>query len=239
MSALWLGPVAMGLAGSGHCSAMCGGIAGSVAATSAGRRARLGVALHAGRLLAYAAAGAAAGSVGSLLGEIDLLREVLTPLRTVAGVLLVGLGVALAAGTRSFAWLDRLGAPLWRLLRPHAQRLSAPRTTLTALAFGALWGFLPCGLVYAALALAAVSGSPLRGATTMLAFGGGTLPALVFIGSVATRLRVVLGHAPARVAVGLVIALTGVVNVSVGWPDVWGGRALASTPACCRPHAAP
>jgi sulfite exporter TauE/SafE len=45
-----------------------------------------------------------------------------------------------------------------------------------------VWGWLPCGLVYAALALAANTGDAGNSALTMLAFGLGTLPAVMGVG---------------------------------------------------------
>jgi sulfite exporter TauE/SafE len=235
LTPLWLGPLAMGFAGSAHCGAMCGGIASSPVAASGDRRIALSALLHAGRLSGYAAAGAVIGSVGLALERLPVIHDVLVALRGLAGVLLLVIGAALVVRVRSFAVLDRIGAPLWRLLRPHAQRLGGPSTPLRALAFGVLWGFLPCGLVYAALGLAAASGSPLTGALTMLAFGAGTLPALVTLGSLATGARRLIARAPVRVAVGLLVAFSGVVNIGSAWPDVLGPSVLASTThACCR-----
>jgi hypothetical protein len=225
----------MGFAGSGHCGAMCGGIASSTVAARAGSRTLLSLSLNAGRLISYATAGAVVGGLGSILGEVSVLRDDAVTLRGLLGVALVALGLALAVGARSFALLDRVGAPLWRILRPYAQRLSGPSTPLRALAFGALWGFLPCGLVYAALGVAAASGSSLRGALTMLAFGAGTLPALVLLGSLASGFRSLAARTPVRLALGLLVAFTGVVNIASAWPEVGGVRILpGATHACCR-----
>ncbi len=240
MSPFWLGSLAMGLAASGHCSAMCGGLAGSAASVPGVRRTLLDFSLNAGRLLTYGLAGALVGGLGSVLDEASSLRDTVGVLRGVLGLFFVGLGLALAAGIRSFAVLDRIGAPLWRLLRPYARRLSGPKTPLRALAFGAMWGFLPCGLVYAALSAAATSGSLTRGALTMLAFGGGTLPALLLLGSLASRLRALANRTPVRLVIGLAVALSGLVNVASAWPDVWGVRMFAGTThACCHPHRSP
>ncbi len=234
MSPLWLGALAMGFAGSGHCGAMCGAIASSPAATSAGRRTILTLSLNTGRLFTYATAGALVGGVGALLDEVSALHRIFGGLRGLTGVVLVALGIALALGVRSFAFLDRAGAPVWQVVRPFARRLSGPSTPPRALAFGALWGLLPCGLVYAALALAAATGSSGRGALTMLAFGAGTLPALVLIGSAASRLRALVARRSIRAAVGLLVVLSGFVNVASVLPEAWCGGAFASvTHACC------
>jgi sulfite exporter TauE/SafE len=88
------------------------------------------------------------------------------------------LGLQLLAG-RDWLGLERLGARFWRRLQPltgSAMGLPGPARFF---ALGALWGFLPCGLVYSALALAAASGSAAGGALAMLAFGAGTLPSMI------------------------------------------------------------
>jgi sulfite exporter TauE/SafE len=54
---------------------------------------------------------------------------------------------------------------------------------------GALWGWLPCGMVYTASLSALASGSAQQGALTMLAFGLGTLPNLLAMGAFAEALR--------------------------------------------------
>jgi uncharacterized protein len=67
----------------------------------------------------------------------------------------------------------------WRVVQPIAKRAANGRGAGRSLLIGFLWGWLPCGLVYSTLLLAALSGSALRGAGVMLAFGLGTLPAML------------------------------------------------------------
>jgi sulfite exporter TauE/SafE len=89
------------------------------------------------------------------------------------------------------AWLKRLepvGLGLWKLIGPLARRVYPPRSFAQAGAAGLAWGWIPCGMVYAALPLALVAGGPAQGALVMLAFGLGTLPNLVLVDVAATRL---------------------------------------------------
>jgi hypothetical protein len=174
-----LAMLALGLASSLHCAGMCGGI---VAAFLTGRvipireerpLARL-AAFNAGRILTYAAMGAAAGVAGAALEGQVVLYVIANVALVLAGLHLVGLG--------PLSRLESLAAPLWRRLRP----LAPSRHPLLA---GLLWGLLPCGLVYGALAAAAFAGSPASGAAAMLAFGIGTLPLLLGAGAVLARLR--------------------------------------------------
>ena len=127
------------------------------------------VALHGGRLLSYALLGAlAAGAVGGLaqLAEwSQALRPVWALLQLL--VLFVGLGL-LVWGARPPAWLERrlqpVGARVQQWLRSPA------RLGLAGLA----WAGLPCGLLYSAAAVAALTGRMLDGALAMVLFGLGS-----------------------------------------------------------------
>jgi sulfite exporter TauE/SafE len=98
--------------------------------------------------------------------------------------------------------LESLGAPLWRRLQPLASRVTAGSGTARAYAAGLVWGWLPCGLVYAALLAASFAGSAARGAVAMAAFGAGTLPFLLAAGLAAARLGPLLRRRGVRLAAG-------------------------------------
>ena len=184
MNAGLLGPVAAlaaGFAGSAHCAAMCGGIAAAAGGSfRSGARLPLGPALtfNAARLASYALVGAVlAGGFGTLAGALPL-PAVATTLRVAAGFVLAALGLRLISG-RDWLGTERLGTLAWGQLRPLlGQALPLP-AALRPAAFGALWGFMPCGLVYSVLLAAAASGRPLLAAASMLAFGLGTLPSML------------------------------------------------------------
>lgn len=164
-----------GLIGSVHCFGMCGGIAGALGMAGGGR-ASFAVAYSAGRIASYAAAGAIAGAIGAGLAGAAGLGPWL---RLVMGVVLILLGLQIAINLKLLAPLEAAGAGLWRKLAPLARRLVPPRHAGQALALGALWGWLPCGLVYGMLAAAAASGTALNGAMFMAVFGLGTAPAMI------------------------------------------------------------
>ncbi|MDA8251838.1 MAG: sulfite exporter TauE/SafE family protein [Rhodospirillales bacterium] len=173
-----------GLAGGpAHCAPMCGGF---VLAQVSDRMARLPAArlcesarlrgalllpYHAGRLATYSLLGAGAGTLGRQLaagglgGALLLLAAALFALQAVARVR-PGLLPALPAAPAG--WL--------RVLAAAARRVPG------GLPLGLLLGLLPCGLLYAALAAAAATGDPARGALGMLAFGLGTVPGLFAVG---------------------------------------------------------
>ena len=178
-----------GLLGSGHCLGMCGGIVGALSlGVPPERRRRIGgllpwqLAYNLGRVATYVALGALAGWAGATVGSLLPPHAARGAGRLLAALFLVGMGLYLLGVPVLLAPFERLGARLWRRIEPLGRRLLRPRALPHALALGAVWGLLPCGLVYSMLAVAAVAGGAGRGAATMAAFGAGTLPALLLAG---------------------------------------------------------
>jgi sulfite exporter TauE/SafE len=173
--------LAAGLAGAAHCTAMCGGIATVVGAGfRADRRGALASALafNGGRLLGYASVGAGlAAALGTSAASASLAGAALAG-RLLAAVVLAALAVRLLSG-RDFLRMERFGRAAWERLRPAFGAASRLPPALRPAALGLLWGFMPCGLVYSVLLVAATSGDASNAALTMLAFGTGTLPALL------------------------------------------------------------
>lgn len=173
-----LAAAAFALLGAGHCAAMCGGIAAALALRAPSPRHAL---LHPlGKVFGYALAGALAGALGAgliALGDAAALGRVL---RTAAGLLIALVGLRILLDRPPWQPLERFALAVWRrTLAPLAERLAGgDGSAAAALALGALWGWLPCGLSWTALVAAAASGSAAQGALLMTAFGLGTLPAL-------------------------------------------------------------
>jgi len=230
-----LGGLGIGFLGSAHCIGMCGGIASalSLAMPPERRGTATLVAHHAcyslGRVLSYAIAGALAGAVGLVLGQALGARGGLV-LRVAAAAMLVLLGLYLAGWWPGLAFLERQGARVWQKLAPLTSRLRPGRSLPSAFALGMLWGWLPCGLVYSALALAATSGSPAHGALLMAAFGFGTLPATLATGLLAQRLTWLTRAPVSRRLAGALMILFGLWTFTGG-----GGFALfrAEPPPPC------
>ncbi len=79
-----------------------------------------------------------------------------------------------------------------------------------ALLLGALWGWLPCGLVYSTLIWSASQGDAGLGALLMFCFGLGTWPVLIASGFAAERLGQFLRHGKVRATAGLLVILYGI-----------------------------
>jgi sulfite exporter TauE/SafE len=199
--ALFLGGLASGL----HCAGMCGGINAGFTLLQKEKMFRRQLAFNAGRITSYAAAGAAAGALGSAgaYAAAVLPAQLVLYLFSSAFVVLAGTHLY---GALPLSALEKLGLPLWRRLQPLAARV-LPRRSYAA---GLVWGWLPCGLVYGALLAAVFAGGALEGAIAMAAFGAGTLPWLLVAGVAAARLRQWAGiHLVRRVAGLLLIGFGG------------------------------
>jgi hypothetical protein len=140
-----------------------------------------------GRIASYAIAGAVVGLAGNLAALAAPALLVQTLLFAAANVLMIFLGLYVAGLGSVVLRLERFGSFLWRRVEPTARHLFPIDSSAKALAAGALWGWVPCGLVYSMLALSLASGSALAGAGVMAAFGLGTLPTLLAAGMAAQR----------------------------------------------------
>ncbi len=170
-----------GLLGSAHCVGMCGGFALSIGAISNSWRSNLArqAVYSIGRIATYSSAGAIAGYGGLQLSRaLSEFLPIQAILALVAGVLLIAQGM-FATGVLRRASSPRQHACL--LPRFLGQFLRAPSWSDTFFA-GVFTGFLPCGLVYAFLALASAKQNIFAGWLTMLAFGFGTTPVMVLTG---------------------------------------------------------
>lgn len=175
----------VGLLGGTHCVGMCGGIVGAL--SMGGGRWSLHLAYNMGRILSYGLAGALAGALGAASLGLAGQTTARLVLYVFANLMLVALGLYLLGVTGALALTEKAGQKLWRRIQPLTRRFLPARTVAQALPLGLLWGWLPCGLVYGALASALSAGSAWHGAGLMLAFGLGTLPNLLLAGVVLGR----------------------------------------------------
>lgn len=216
----------LGLFSAVHCIAMCGSVIGALTLSLPAeireqpRKMLPYVTLYnIGRVLSYTLAGVIVALLLSPLNDIGGLLI----LRYLAVAVMVAMGLYLAGWLPRFARIETLGVPLWRRLQPLGQKLLPVRTYTQALLFGMVWGWLPCGLVYAALAVAATTGDPVNGGLTMLAFGAGTLPAVMGAGMMTGLLASAARKPRVRQTAGLLIILMALASLLV--PAIIGGDA--------------
>ncbi len=222
MSAIVVSAFVMGLLGGAHCVAMCGGVS-SMLCSAAPRSPPYVLAYNAGRIACYTLLGLLLGALGSLTsGPLDGVRFFL---RALAALCMLAVGLHLIGLPSLVKGLERVGVPLWRRVAPLAKKLLPLRSPWHALGAGLLWGLMPCGLLYGALALAASADSPEQGALTMAAFGAGTLPLMLTIGALASVVARGLSRPWVRKLGGAVVLGFGIWSVigvahQVGWASV-------------------
>lgn len=191
-------------------------------------------AFNGGRILSYSVAGAVAGALGSSAGA--LLMSDAMPLRLalfiLANLIMLLTGLYIAGWTTGLAPLERAGHYLWRHLSPFTKKLLPVGTLPQAVVLGALWGWIPCGLVYAMLVVALASGSAVNGAATMIAFGLGTLPAMTVAGMLSAQMKTKLRDKRLRIAAGFVVIAMALFGLNRA-PALAGLTEYASLTALC------
>lgn len=205
----------VGLLGGGHCAGMCGGIVSAVSLSLPGQRPKVGFhfSYNAGRIASYTLAGVLAGLLGSSSLFLNHLLPMEKLLYLLANLMLVALGLYLAGWWRGVLVLERAGGALWKRLQPLSKKFLPVQSWRQAFVLGLLWGWLPCGLVYSVLVVALATGSALQGGALMLAFGLGTLPALLAMGMAAVRLKGFLQQLWVRRVSGVLVLCFGVVGL--------------------------
>jgi uncharacterized protein len=232
----------LGTLGSVHCLAMCGGFVAAAAARdgagAAGGAAPLLPAsaiirrqalYHAGRLTCYALLGAASGAAGAAALNATALLPLQRALYIGANVFLLLLGLSLALRTPGVTALQRAGARLFAGVLPAMRPLLSLPGATGRIALGLVWGLVPCALVYATLPLALFAGGAWQGATVMLAFGAGTVPALTAAGFAFGLPRRALGASRWRYLAATIVVVFSLLGL---YRTVFVPGALAQGPFC-------
>ncbi len=213
-STSYLVAFAMGLFSSLHCIGMCGSIIGTLTYSLKPEIRNKKSALFSyvlnyniGRISSYTLAGLLAGLIETALTFPLGVENGHRVLQILSAGIMIAAGLYIAEWFPRFAYIEKAGAGIWKKLEPYGHRLIPVSSRPQAYLFGMIWGWLPCGLVYAALALAATTGDVVRSALTMFAFGLGTLPAVLGIG-IMTQLLTKLARAKRfKQAVGILLVV--------------------------------
>lgn len=194
-----------GLLGSiSHCTGMCGPIvmaqsAHQSASQSAGRnggqrQGKPGMTLqaavrgallpyHMGRLVTYGLLGIVGASMSQYLIGTPVQKTVASGMLFLAGLLFLYKSVPALAFGQGGGAMRKVSGPYGQAVASLAAPFARKTTGGNLFFFGAMLGFLPCGLVLAAVMATASTGEPLTAAFGMAAFGLGTMPSLMFIGA--------------------------------------------------------
>lgn len=232
LQAMMLTAFMAGLLGGVHCAAMCGGIVSLTRApgTGAAHRSSFPLAYNAGRIVSYAVAGALAGLLGQagMVLRGGVLAQHLLMFFMGAALIVVAFNVA---GVRPvMRGMEAAGSVLWRRLQPASRHVLPVTSPWQALGLGALWGWLPCGMVYAVLLVALAAGNAGEGALILSAFGFGTLPNVLLIGAAVGRTQGWMQLRGVRYLASAVIAAVGI----YGMLHVLQPAAMQSDSLLCR-----
>ena len=208
----WVTAFLAGLLGSIHCIGMCGGISGALTMalpapvrTSYARLLPYLLAYSSGRIMSYMIAGTLMGALGTQLTGVLTPHTAMSIGRVISAVFMLALGVTIAGWWNALSGLEKLGGRLWRHIEPWGRGVLPPKSPVQAFGLGLVWGWLPCGLVYSALAWSLAAGGATQGGLIMLAFGLGTLPMLLALGSAARWLRQITRMRRVRQVAGVLI----------------------------------
>lgn len=202
----------LGLFSTVHCIGMCGGIIGALSLSlpveirhHKPRLLLFVTTYNIGRLLSYTLAGLIAGAIGTGVLASTGFDQGHVVLQYIGVAMMVAIGIYLAGWLPQLAIIEKIGVPLWQKLEPIGRKLLPVTSLPKALAYGVIWGWLPCGLVYFVLIWALTAGDALRGALMMLAFGLGTLPTLLTAGFMTSWVTRFARNPTARTIVGVLI----------------------------------
>ena len=160
----------MGLAGGPHCVAMCGAACAGMGQVAGAHQNRALLSFQLGRWLGYSLMGGLAAFSVQALGWLTVESAALRPVWSMLHVAAIVLGLLLIWQAKQPVWLDQSAQQLWARIR----RLNANLGKIAPMAVGALWALMPCGLLYSALMVAALTGNVLDGALTMACFALGS-----------------------------------------------------------------
>ncbi len=225
MSAIELSIIfGLGLVSSLHCVQMCGPVVVSFSLSLSHRTASQQMFAHLsynlGRIVTYGLLGALAGLTGQFFDLVGKLAGIENIVAIVAGALMILAGL-LMLDLVPHRFLQRFDPLRYtsQFLKPLGSRISSP-TVASKFALGLMLGFLPCGLIYAALLKAMATGTALAGLLTMMAFGFGTAGALFALGVVSSAFSLKLARLNAS---GWGSRLTAISVALLGVFLVWRG----------------
>jgi sulfite exporter TauE/SafE len=220
-TSLALTALIMGLAGGPHCVAMCGAACAGMGQVAGDHQNRALLSFQAGRWLGYSLMGGLAALSVQALGWLTVESAALRPVWSMLHVAAVVLGLLLVWQAKQPVWLDQSAQQLWGKIR----RYKGNSGKFAPLVVGVLWAFMPCGLLYSALMVAALTGNVLEGALTMACFALGSGVSLGLAPWLLLKLKSIGDGAWGIRLAGLALASTS------GWA-LWMGLAHNQAPWC-------
>lgn len=217
MNEVFITSLLIGFAGGVHCLGMCGAVVGILSnnlpeniRNNPKKMAIYQLTYNIGRIFSYATMGLIFASFSTLLATQVGISKLEMIMRIFASVMMILIGFFIAGfGNKIINNIEKIGQGLWVKLQPLSQKFIPVKNLKGAFSFGFLWGGIPCGLVYSALALT-LSATPVDGFLIMLFFGIGTLPALLAMAGFGFGLTRILRKTIVQKSFGVMVILLGI-----------------------------
>jgi sulfite exporter TauE/SafE len=220
-TSLALTALIMGLVGGPHCVAMCGAACAGLGQSAGASQNRALVSFQAGRWLGYSLMGGLAALSVQGLGWLTVKSAALRPVWSMLHMAALVLGLLLVWQAKQPVWLDQSARHLWAKIR----KLNVKFGKIAPVLVGMLWSLMPCGLLYSALMVAALTGNVWEGALTMACFALGSGVSLGFAPWMLLELKTLGDGAWGIRLAGLALAVTS------AWA-LWMGLAHNQAPWC-------
>lgn len=184
MTVLLIAGLLLGLASNFHCIGMCGPIALAIPVNRQNNLTILSGTLqyNFGRIITYSLLGLLVGSIGLSINTIGILQWI---------SIIAGIGIIIYAWRKFFSRLTpvlSLSLGIETFVSNNIGKIIRSKSPFKLFMLGSLNGLLPCGMVFAALLNAILTGDMLYSALAMAAFGVGTLPAMVAVTFMANKM---------------------------------------------------
>ena len=168
-ASIFLSTFFMGMMGGPHCISMCGAPCSVISAQGS----RQIWQFHLGRILGYGILGGVAAYSVNNLAWLSNQTMSIHPLWTFFHGIIFIWGFVMLLYAKQHQWIDHMGESIWNVM----QKLS--KILRSNFLLGMLWAFMPCGLLYSALLVAALTLNILNGTISMMFFAAGTSISLI------------------------------------------------------------
>lgn len=207
---LILSAILLGLMGAGHCAVMCGPTTIALV-TRTTHKPKQPLAAHLGRIVTYSLLGAVMAFSSREISLLLRARYLQAAWLILPNFLLLLTAIYLMGFDFAYAPIEGLGKRFWRFIEPLRSWVLKQGGITGDFLRGSVWGMLPCGLIYSALSLAALTSTPFDGALIMFAFGASTVPILLALGLVSSRAIGYFKSPKTRLFMGFLLLTT------IGW----------------------
>ena len=211
MSSVLISGFLIGLAGAGHCLGMCGGLASLLSLNGQPSKLRI-IFYNLGRALSYLLFTLLLASVVHA-GATQFYSDLMIPLRTLAGILLIFMGLYICGASKLILKIEAIGKLGWNVIAPVAKKMLPITSAKQAFIAGCVWGWLPCGLVYSTVLWAASLGSISLSVIAIIGFALGTLPAMLLAGFFSQQLKQIWTHYKLHWLFGTLLVIYGCLSI--------------------------